>query len=116
MAESERILDVAVLVVVAGAITSADGACAGAPVTDFARRGTELVRTREASPTLLSPNIYMVRTAYISHGECGGHHHSVSTKPLSMSARNSDARFSGRVGASARFSFEGTRHARSSAA
>ena len=37
MAEFERILDVAVLVIVAGAITSADGACAGALVTDLAR-------------------------------------------------------------------------------
>ena len=92
VAEFERTLDVALLVVVAGAITSA----------------TPRHKT-------LSQNIE-VRTVYISHGECGGHHHSVSTKPLSMSARNSDAHFSGRVGASARFSSEGTRHARSSAA
>ena len=60
--------------------------------------------------------LMVARIVYISHGECGGHHHSVSTKPLLMSARNSDAHFSGRVGASARFSFEGTRHARSSTA
>ena len=64
----------------------------------------------------LIPVLMVARIVYISHGECGGHHHSVSAKPLMMSARNSDAHFSGRVGASARFSFEGTRHARSSTA
>ena len=82
------------------------------PRSSSAHHSTE-IRRRVAD---LIPVLMVARIVYISHGECGGHHHSVSTKPLLMSARNSDAHFSGRVGASARFSFEGTRHARSSTA
>ena len=59
---------------------------------------------------------YQVRTVYISHGECGGHHHFVSTKPLSMSARNSDARFLGASVHRPDSASKEIRHARSSAA